>query len=156
MFLPLYFYIQKALLMSYAITVMVQIFQHKHDFWLTKLHNRFDLTGYLFQLQVQKMMISLEPIMSLNDSFFNLKQLFSVFIVKTITSKNHKVEILTSYLTSYKIWKHWLAESHVKILNSDFTSTKGVYPLPRSFQQILVHLTGIVYIKVYIRGSVLQ
>ena len=65
--------------MSYAITVRVLKFQQKHDFCLTDLHNRFELTGYRFRRQVQQLIVSLEASLNLNDSFVNLETSFSVF-----------------------------------------------------------------------------
>ena len=51
-FLSHHFKMKKAVLMSYVITVRVQNTQQKNDFYLTDLHNIFDLTDYWFQRQI--------------------------------------------------------------------------------------------------------
>ena len=48
-------------------------------FLLNDLHNRFELTGYRFHIQVQQLIVSLEESLNLNNSFSNLETLFSVF-----------------------------------------------------------------------------
>ena len=65
--------------MSYAITVRVQMFQQNHDFCLTVFHNRFKRTGDKLQGQLQKLTVSLEASLNINNSFNNLEKLFSVF-----------------------------------------------------------------------------
>ena len=65
--------------MSYAINVSVKNPQQKNDVCLTDLQNRFDLTGNRFQRQVQQLIVSLEEILNLNNSFTNNEKLFSVF-----------------------------------------------------------------------------
>ena len=65
--------------MAYAITARVLKFQQKHNFFLTDLQNRFELTGYLFQRQDQQLIVSLEANLNLNNLFINIETLFIVF-----------------------------------------------------------------------------
>ena len=44
-------------------------------FCLANFHNSFGLIGYQFRRQVQQLIVSLEAIINLNDSFINLKTL---------------------------------------------------------------------------------
>ena len=71
---------QKGVLMSESITVRAKKFQQKHNFCLTNLHNRLELTGNQLQIQLQQLILTFEASINLSNSFINLETLLSVFI----------------------------------------------------------------------------